>query len=76
MVRTYNKTGKYSKKNKYNEEGGDDDNTHSPVADSKNKIDGNGAEAPEFGGGDEKGGSTPASKDMGMETPKPDMKKV
>ena len=57
--------------------GVDDDKTaQSPVADAKNKIDGNGAKAPEFGGGDEKGGSTPASKDMGQETPKPDMKKV
>jgi hypothetical protein len=56
--------------------GGDDDNTHSPVADAKNKIDGNGAKAPEFGGGDEKGGATPKSGDMGQTTPKPDMKKV
>lgn len=57
--------------------GGDDDKTaQSPVANAKNKIDGNGAKATEFGGGDEKGGSTPASKDMGQTTPKPDMKKV
>ena len=34
MVRTYNKTGKYSKKNKYNEEGGDGDNNDDDENDS------------------------------------------